>query len=126
MAGAEVAPPADLDDVAARFRPLATDDERAAARAWLVDVWAEACARAPGVEDRVASGAVPSALAVRVVAGAVARLMHNPQRLRDFTADDVRFGIESGPGGGMLLTPDEVALLVGPQPDGFTGSWRYS
>ena len=118
--------PATISDVERRFRPLTTDLEKTNAAAWLEDVWVEACARAPGVQARMDTGVLSSALVVRVVAGATARLLRNPERLREWSGDDVRYSPETGPGGGMHLTVDEVALLAGPVVDGFTGSWAYT
>ena len=118
--------PAMISDVERRFRPLTTDVEKSNAAAWLEDVWVEAGARAPGLEARLAAGVISSALVVRVVAGATARLLRNPERLREWSGDDVQFSPETAPGGGMHLTADEVDLLVGPVVEGFTGSWAYS
>jgi hypothetical protein len=120
-------PYAQASDIAARWRPLSTDE---AARAAVLAGDASALLRAefPGIDDQIASGAVDSTLLTIVVAGMVKRALLAPPD--GMTQQSETAGPYSqsqsyaNPLGNVFLTAAERTLIEGRQPTG--GSFRYS
>lgn len=125
-------PFADSSDVAARWRPLTTDEEDTA-DVLCADASNVIRARFPGIDSQVAGGQVDAAVLTQVVAGMVKRAMIAP-------ADGVTSQSESAgpfsrsqsfanPLGNVFLTAADLVLILGYQPAAvsarFTNStWR--
>jgi hypothetical protein len=119
-------PYAQASDIAARWRPLSTDE---AARADVLAGDASALIRAqfPGIDSQIANGQVDATVLTIVVAGMVKRAMLAPPD--GITQQSEAAGPYSqslsyaNPLGNVFLTEAERTLIVGPQPTG--GSFTY-
>lgn len=120
-------PYATASDVAARWRPLTTEE---AARAGILAGDASALLRAefPGIDGQIASGAVDPALLTIVVAGMVKRAMLAPPDGISQESEGVGPYSHSqsyaNPMGNVFITAAERTLILGKQPTG--GSFRYA
>lgn len=109
--------PVDIDDVAARWRPL-TDAEKIVIQSWLDDAWTQLEVYVPDLQSRLDAATVSTGLVVSVVAEAVIRKAQNPEgrrqmsvaiddATRSWTIDNTRST------GDLYFTSRELELLGG-------------
>lgn len=109
--------PVDIDDVAARWRPL-TEAEQIVIQSWLDDAWAQLGVYVPDLESRIDLGTLSTELVIGVVAEAVIRKAQNPEgrrqmsvaiddATRSWTIDNTRSA------GDLYFTSRELELLGG-------------
>lgn len=113
--------PAEVTDVAKRWRPL-SDAEAIVAAALLEDAWRIVKQRLPGIEQRMddydpdadpPEGLDP-ALVVQVLVAMVLRVLKNPEAKRQESIDDYSYLRDNAVSSGMLyLSDDELDLLAG-------------
>lgn len=104
--------PATPSDVAARWRPLTTQ-EAALAVELLNDAWLDLISLMPSIPTRLDAGTLATGLVVRVQAAMVVRVFRNPDGLREYAIDDFRAVRDQALSGGLLAaTPDELRLLT--------------
>lgn len=105
--------PVILDDLVARFRPLA-DTEEGVAQALLDDAWAILLTVIPDLEARITAGSTSEALVVSVMSAMVLRVLRNPNGVRSWSVDDYSETRDNSLSAGSLyVSPDEVRLLNG-------------
>lgn len=117
-----MANPVLVSDLAARFRPLTTD-ETAVAQALLDDAWAIALVQIPSLATRLDGGDLDSSLVRAVISAMVLRVMRNPDGIRTWSVDDYSQTRDATVSGGVLyLSDDELGLLspAGGAGDAFT------
>lgn len=106
--------PASPADVAARWRPLSSDEELVAERL-LGDAWAELLVRVPTLEARLEAETLSSAVVTRVLASMVLRVLRNPDGKRIEAIDDYQYTRDDAVSSGVLYaTAEELALLAEP------------
>lgn len=109
-------PYATPDDVAARWRPLSSD-EQAVAGNLLNDAWVQLVALAPNVPGDIAGGALDTALVQSVIVASVLRVMKNPDANRSESIEDYSWTRDSAVSGGLLyFTDNELTLMRGVRP----------
>jgi hypothetical protein len=120
-------PFASPDDVAARWRPL-TSDEQVTAVALCEDASAVIRARFPGIDSQIASGALEAGVVTMVAANMVKRAMIAPaDGVQSQSQTDGPFSMSqtyANPLGNVFLTAAEVTAIIGYQPR--ASSHRYS
>lgn len=114
-------PFATADDVAARWRPL-NSDEQAIATTLAGDASLIIRARFPGIDSEVQSGQVDPAVLVTVVAGMVKRAMIAPSDGVASQSDGMgpysHSQTYANPLGNVFLTQADIVLILGYQPAG--------
>lgn len=104
--------PTSTSDIAARWRPLTTQ-ETTNADAFLADAWAMLLTRRPTLEADIAAGTVTDANVVRVVSAMVLRLLRNPDGKLSERIDDYSYTRDALVASGALhVTPDELADIT--------------
>jgi hypothetical protein len=107
-----MANPAVVADVAARWRPLTTQ-ETTNATAFLGDAWALLLSRRPTLEADITAGTVTTANVVRVVVAMVLRILRNPDGWDQESIDDWSGRRNALIADGVLrVTPDELADIT--------------
>jgi hypothetical protein len=105
--------PVEVTDIEARWRSLSAT-ETSVAEAMIDDMWARAQALIPTLSTNMDSGVVSSELARAVLAGAVIRVLRNPEGLRQQQIDDYSYTRDSAlSSGGLYLSDEEMKLLAG-------------
>lgn len=108
---------ATVEDVEVRFGRTLTPGETAQAQAWIGDLEADILDRIPDIDALIVAGRPSARTVTRVIAGAVVRVLHNPEGLRSTTTsiDDYSttktVDLENS-GGRLRLTPDDWDLLL--------------
>ncbi len=107
-----MANPASVDDVVARFPGTMTDVQLGQVQALLDDAWEEIIARVPGVEGRLASGALRVGIVVAVLRQAVIPVLQNAEGFLEESIDDWSGRRDAATSTGkVLFTADDLAPL---------------
>lgn len=105
-------PPATVEDIEARWRPL-SDQEALNAQAFLGDAWWLLLSRRPLLSTWLASGEVNEGNVARVIVAMVLRILKNPDGWDEEAVDDWRGRRNSLTASGVLtVTPDELADIT--------------
>lgn len=122
--------PVQVTDLEARFRPLA-GQEQAAAADLLADAWEVLHAQVSGLEERIESQQLREGAVKAVIKAMVLRVLRNPDAIRQFTSDDASYVRDNAVSTGLLYaTPEELSMLTGISADpvghlSFSGAYHW-
>jgi hypothetical protein len=103
--------PAIVPDIEARWRPLSEQEARTA-QALLDDLWARALTQVPTLSANLDAGSLSTEVVKSVMAGAVLRVLRNPEGKASEQIDDYKYTRDAAIStGGLYLSPDELILL---------------
>lgn len=103
-------PLAGISDVEAAWRPLG-DTETAKAGVLLVRASAIVRSKIATVDARLADGTLDDDLVSGIVGDMVARVLRNPEAVRQKSVGSVSVAYDTVPGQGLYLTDEELSLL---------------